>query len=1152
MEKFREPKAQRTFSPYDGYAFKKIIRMLRFTVFCFFLGLIQLMAVESYSQQTKLSLDESNQRLENVLKLIEDRSEFFFIYNRDLIDVNQTVDIKVNDQTISSILDKLLKGTNINYSVVNRQIVLASSNSDFTASAQQKSISGKVVDNTGMALPGVTVVIKGTTTGTITDVNGGFVLGSVPSNATLVFSFVGMKTFEVAVAGNSVINVTMEEESIGLEEVVAVGYGTQTKATLTGSVASIKSEDIVVTKNQNLQNTLTGKMPGVRVVQRTSEPGTFDNQFDIRGFGSPLVVVDGVPRDNFTRLDPNDIESVSVLKDAAAAVYGVRAGNGVVLITTKKGEKGKAKIEYSYMTGFQNPTGLPSPLDAIDRFTIFNEKSMHNINSPTLTYDDDVMQPFLDGTRESTDWYGEVMRSNAPQSQQNLSASGGSEKIDYYINMGYSYQGGFWKSNDLNYKKYNVRANLNAQITEQLKASLKVSGILDEQNRPYRDSWEIFKNLWRSHPDDPYYANNNPDYIYKNQADYNPGAIADADISGNRVNINRIFQSSFSLDYEVPFIKGLTASGLFSYDFSMNDRTDYQKIFYEYEYNATTDEYMSTSYQSPNRVTRNYSSRPSKLLQLSLKYKANINEKHFFDALALFEESNNSGDGFYAQRELSIAIPYLFAGNADNQVGNASSGGVYENTNKGLVGRLDYNYSGKYLFTFSFRYDGSSKFPTNKQWGFFPSYRAAWRVSEEGFFKNSSSLSFINNLKLRASYGVMGDDGASRFQFITGYDYPFSGGNSQKLASGYLFDSWTSSLGFRNVANPNITWYTLKTTNLGLDANLWDNLLGINLDIFRRDRSGLLANRLLSLPLSFGANLPQENLNSDRTEGFELALTHRNKITTDLSINLSANIAYTRTKNIYVERAEDGSSYAKWRNDPTNRYNDIWFGLGYEGQYQSYEEIKYYPVYTSRGVLPGDYIYDDWNEDGIIDNADRHPIATTTNPSSNFNGKRNYPLLNFGFNIGVNYKRFDVNALFQGAAKSYAAYGEMYQSIVSNALDFFMDRWHPVDSRKDPYDPTNEWIQGRLAYTGTTYDIDSERGIQNTSYLRLKSIELGYTLPERLTQKIGMSNLRIFANGYNLLTFTKAIGVDPEHPSDLYGYLYPMNKVVNVGASLRF
>ncbi|GAA4200009.1 TonB-dependent receptor [Pedobacter jeongneungensis] len=1019
--------------------------------------------------------------------------------------------------------------------------------------AQGTPVKGKVTDENGGPLVGAVVKVKGGSAASSTNNNGEYAI-TVASGAVLTFSFVGYTTKELPVGESRTINVSLSETDKSLEEVVVVGYGTQKKTSLTGSVASVSNKEITTTKNQNVQNMLTGKVPGLRVVQGTSEPGTFNNQFDIRGFGNnPLVIIDGVPRGNLSRLDPNEIESVSVLKDASAAIYGARAANGVIVVTTKKGAMGKASIEYSVFAGFQRPSGLPKPLNAVDRFTILNERSMHNINSPVPAFSDDVIRPFLDGTRQSTDWYDMVMRKSSGQSQHNLSASGSAEggKISYFMNFGYSAQSGLWKSDDLNYKKYNFRSNVTAQVTRSLKATLNLSGIMDEQNRPYRDSWEIFKNLWRSHPDDPYYANNNPAYLFKNQADYNPGAIADSDISGFRKYNNKIFQSSFSLDYAVPFVKGLSARGLFSYDANLTDNTSYQKTFSVYDYNPTNNSYTGVKYQIPNQLNRSYSTTPNNLLQFSLNYERTFAGKHDLKLFGAYEEENNSGDAFQAQRELSIQLPYLFAGNSLNQQGFNNPADVFQTSRKAFIGRINYAYSSKYLLEFAVRRDGSSKFPPSDKWGFFPSGSLGWRISEEGFIKNNSALSFIDNIKLRASYGVVGNDSGLNFQHVQGYDYPATG-NSQGLSNGYFFDGWTNSLGFRVLPTPNFTWYEGKMLNFGLDGEFWKGKFGFSFDAFQRNGSGIAANRSVSFPATFGAVTGLENLNSDQTRGLELLLTHRNTIGKELNYSLSGNINITRTKNRYVERGRDGNSYLNWRNNTTNRYNDVWFGYGYVGQYQSNSEIVRYPVYTSRVTLPGDYIYEDWNGDGTIDDMDRYPIATTLNPTGDFNSKQNNPLLTFGLNISADYKGFDLNVLLQGAGMSYVAYGEMYQTISENALDFFMDRWHPQDPKKDPYDPSNVWIPGYNAYSGTQYEIDSKRGIQNGYYLRVKSIELGYSLPKKLISKAGLQQVRFYANGYNLFTFTNAIGVDPEHPSNIYGYLYPLNKTVNFGANIKF
>lgn len=1023
---------------------------------------------------------------------------------------------------------------------------------------QKKKVTGTVKDAAGLEIIGGNVTVAGTATGVITDIDGNFSI-EVPDNAVLQFSYIGYLTQKVRVGNQSVIQVALEEDTQKLEEVVVVGYGTQKKVSLIGSVSAIASEELISTKNLNVQNMMTGKIPGVRVVQKTSEPGEFNNQFDIRGFGNPLVVVDGVPRGNFSRMDPNEIESVSVLKDASAAVYGVRAANGVVLITTKKGEKGKTKIEYSMYYGIQNPAEMLVPVGAVDRMTLVNEKSMRDISDPRLTYGDEMFEAYRTGKLQSTDWYDATLRNSASQQQHNVSISGGGDKMDYYVNLGYTDQGGFFKSGDLNYDRYNLRTNLNMQITKNLKGSVKINGILDQKDRPRASTWEIYKTLWRSVPTEPVYANNREGYFDKPNSDIqNVVAMADADVSGFNTQKKRIFQSTIDLTYDVPFIPGLSARGMFSYDTNVDDNSEYTKEYNEYNYNETSDMYTAVKRNSLTKLNRTYNTGYSTLWQVSLNYNRTFDEKHNVSALMLFEEAYSQGDNISATREFDIPIPYLFAGNSKNQVGTGN--GLDEYASKGLVGKFNYDFKGKYLAEFSFRYDGSSKFPTTKQWGFFPSASIGWRMSEEAFIKDN--ISFIENLKIRASYGQMGDDSAAKYQFITGYDYPISNkdGNTQdNYPRGYMFNGeFVNGLGFRSLANPNITWYTVNTMNVGLDGDMWKGLLGFTFDIYRRERKGLLDNRLVSLPGSFGSTMPQENLNSDRTSGVELELRHRNRIG-KVGYSIAGNISMTRTMTRFKESATRGNSYDYWRNNSAYRYNDIWFGKGDNGRYTSYDQIANSPIFTGVGTLPGDYIYEDWNGDGVIDGMDDHPIATTMaekdTDGNDFQNKRNYPLMNFGLNISADYMGFDLNLMFQGSSMSYVAYGEQLSSPLSwdgNALDMFMDRWRPADPKKDPYDPSNEWVSGYYAYGATSYDSNSRFAIQNGTYLRLKSAELGYTLPSKWLGKAGVKQLRLFTNVYNLLTITGVKGVDPEKPTEQYGYMYPLNRTVNFGASISF
>lgn len=1021
-----------------------------------------------------------------------------------------------------------------------------------------RTITGTVVDNANEPIIGASVSVQTGTAGTVTDIDGNYTLNVPAGQSRIKVSYIGYLPQIVDISGKNIVNIVLKEDAEILDEVVVVGYGTQKKATLTGAVVAVDSKELSITKSQNAENMLTGKVAGVRVIQKTSEPGEFSNQFDIRGFGNPLVVIDGVPRGtgNLARLSPDEIESISVLKDASAAVYGVKAANGVVLITTKKGAKGKTKIDYSMYYGIQFPGELLKPVGAIDRMTLYNEKSMRSLTNPELTYSQEEFDAYLSGKKQSTDWYKKTLRGIAPQQQHNVSVSGGSEKNDYFINFAYTNQEGFFKSKDLNYDRYNLRSNLNGQISDRLKVSLNLNGIIDTKNRPRMSTWEVYKTLWRSIPNEPLYANGNSNYFAKPTGDINNVvAMTNSDVSGYNKNNNKMFQSSMSATYDIPYVKGLSAKGTFNYDVSIADNTTFTKSYNEYTYSESTGKYTPTEKNTPTDLTRYYGKAESRLWNIALNYKRTFLEKHNVDAFFLYEETKSVGDNISAFRQFSIPLPYLFAGNSENQIGTANPDGVTEYVAKGIVGKLNYDYMGKYMLELNFRNDGSSRFPKNKRWGFFPGASAGWRISEESFIKDK--FDFINNLKLRASAGKMGDDGALDYQFIYGYDYPnTSGSRFNGYPTGYMFGgSYTNALGFRTLANNNITWYTVKTYNVGLDADLWNGLLGVSFDLFMRDRDGLLANRLMSLPGSFGARMPQENLNSDRTKGFEVELKHRHKIG-DFSYSLAGNVAITRSSLRYVERAPSGNSYDNWRNNTNNRYNDVWFGWGSNGRYGSYEEIANSPVFAGNGTLPGDYIYEDWNGDGIIDDMDRYPIATSTNAgAADFQDKRNYPLLNFGLTVNAQYKGFDISMLFQGAGMSYVAYGEQLISPLAwngNALDLFKDRWRPTDPAKDPYDPTNQWIGGYYAYGGTAVDSNSRFAVQNGSYVRLKTIELGYTMPANLLSKVGIKNMRVYVNGYNLLTITGVKGLDPEHPTELYGYMYPLNKTLNFGLNITY
>lgn len=1030
--------------------------------------------------------------------------------------------------------------------------------------AQNKKISGVVVDNNNEPLIGVAVVLKNaSSTGTITGIDGDYTI-EAPADATLVFSYVGFEPKEEKVNGRSNINVIMTIDNVMLDDVVVVGYGTQKKVTLSGAVAGLKGEKMLTTKNENPQNMLTGKISGVRVWQKSSEPGAYSANFDIRGMGAPLVIIDGIPRsvDDFQRLNPNDIEDISVLKDASAAIYGVRSANGVVLVTTKKGKEGKMEVSYTGTYTFQKPSGLPKLVDAYDAMTLYNEKSWNDINGGSIIYGEDWFESFRNGTRRSTDWNSLVFSDYSPQTQHDISFSGGSDKVQYYVGAGYLFQEGFFKSGDLNYNKFNLRSNISAEMIKGLKLDVNLSGMIDQQNNPYKEASDIIRNHWSQGVLFPAYADPENTMLNYEGLDLQRNTVAwiYSDISGYRKYKKKTFQSSASLNFDfgtyVDELKGLSAKALIGYDYRTDNNTIFQKEYTQYAYDKDTESYNQQVFgeNSPSKLTRLFYDKQQILSQFVLNYDRTFAEAHKVGAMIGWETQKNDGDNFYALKNLAFGTDHLLAGTEEKiQAGMSDGIGDYYNEAKAaLIGRLNYDFMGRYIAEFQFRYDGSSRFAKGHKWGFFPSASAAWRISEEPFFKSVSALSFVNQLKARASYGVLGDDLADswNYEWIPGYIYPATNDNAKEgyfnqYAPGYIFgNQFITTMTPKALPNELITWYEAKTFNIGVDFEGWNGLFGFSFDYFDRRRSGLFARNTSEFPTVIGAEAPNENLNSDSHFGMELELNHRNKIN-DFSYSVKGIATVTRNK--YQTAVQNGpykNSYDRWRNDNlNNRYQGVQFGYESAGRYTNWKDIWYYPIYKERDVLPGDYKYVDWNGDGEINGQDKHPFAFDQTP-----------WVNFSLSLEAQYKNFDLSLLFQGSALGSMRYEEPLYAIWGKngggTLEQYLDRWRPVNPTADPYDPATEWISGYYGYTGHYPDIDSEFNRVSTAYLRLKSLEFGYTLPK--VKALSKMNLRVFFNAYNVFTITGVKFVDPEHPDDNYGRMYPLNKTYTLGLSLSF
>ena len=1025
-------------------------------------------------------------------------------------------------------------------------------------------VSGTVTDDTDQPVIGASVMVKGSTTGVPTDLDGKYTI-DVPADAVLEFSSVGLRTVDIQVNGRAVINVVLNTDNTFLESVVVVGYGTQKKGSISGAVSAVNNDDIIKTKSENVQNMLTGRIAGLRVYQKSAEPGSYKNDMDIRGMGSPLVIIDGVPRDvaDFQRLNSADIENVSVLKDAAAAIYGLRGGNGVILVTTKKGSEGKAKVNYNGSFTFQTPSRMPELASVVDAMTVYNEKGMNAVHNGALAFREDLVEQYRSGALSGEDWNSIILADWSPQTQHDLSISGGTEKIQYYVSMGYTFQDSFFKSGDLNYSKYNLRSNISAEIVKGLKLDLNIAGMLDQQNNPYFSSVDIIREYWRQGVLIPAFIDDEQT-MYNGQGILdmkNPAAMMTSDISGYRQYDKKTFQTSATLSYDfgtvTDVLKGLKAQGMFSYDYRIDDNEIFRKEFSLYVLDEnSTDSYVSQAFPShTNQLRKENYTKQQTLWNVMLNYDRDFG-KHHVGALIGYEQQVRKGDNYYALADLALGSPTLTAVNGQNQTVGLDNGlaNLYDIAYQSLIGRVNYNYDDRYLIEGQFRYDGSSKFAPGHQWGFFPSVSAAWRISEEPFFKDSA-LSFINQLKLRVSYGVTGDDNAKDFnyQWVTGYTYQGGQTNDKgwynKYAPGYIFGGeWVYGANPQPLANLDISWLTMNTFNVGIDFEAWNGKLGASFDFFRRVRKGMMAASNTELPTVVGATAPWRNANTDCHFGLELELSHRNRVG-DFSYEIKGIATITRQRVIHdVSIREFGNRYDAWRNDNlTNRNQGVQFGYEGAGRYESWEDIWSYPIYKENSTLPGDYKYVDWNGDGEISSLDEHPYAYDQNP-----------WLNYSLDFRFGWKNLDFSMLLQGSALGSYCYEEALYNIWGNAsgaggvLEQYLDRWRPANGSYDIYDPSLEWISGYYAYTGHYPTSNSDFNRVSTAFLRLKSIEIGYTLPKFKSPAMKDFGLRIYFNAYNPLTITKLKFVDPEHAGDDLGRMYPLNKTYTIGLNLSF
>ncbi|MHA4742496.1 SusC/RagA family TonB-linked outer membrane protein [Dyadobacter sp. MSC1_007] len=1041
----------------------------------------------------------------------------------------------------------------------------------------QNSIKGKIKDEQGQALPGVSVVVKGTTSGTVTD-NEGLYTVTAEKNSTLVFSFIGYLTQEVPVGGKSIVDVTLIADTKALEEVVVVGYGTAKKATLTGSVTAVKGTELQKAPAANLSNTLGGRLPGISAVQSSGEPGYDGSAIRIRGTNSlgnsnALIVVDGVPNRSggLDRINPADIESISVLKDAAAAIYGSRAGNGVILITTKRGKSGKPQISYDMNLGVSQPTRTPEMSNAAEYATIRNElqiydnlpvgewqgalqgfntngsyKRVDNGNVINAVFNPDDMKKFRDGSdpflHPNTDWYGSVIRKWAPQQRHNLQLTGGSENIKYLASIGHINQDGYYVNSATGYKQYDMRVNLDTKINKYVTANLGIT--MREEFRHFpsggNSAGAIFRMLMRGKPTEiAIWPDGRPGPDIENGQ--NPAVIT-TNTTGYNNDKRDYVQTNGGLEIQIPGVPGLKINTMAAIDKQMrrqkNFETPWTLYFWDkktYEADGKTPFLTGTvrsTFKDP-RLRESSSQELSIQLTGQASYEKSI-DGHNFNVMAGIQREKVDADGFFAFRRyyISDVVDQLFAGGTAEQ--DMNNFDLFRRARLSYFGRAGYNFKEKYLAEFLWRVDGSYVFPKEGRFGFFPGVSAGWRISEEGFWKNSISR-YVNNVKLRGSWGQMGAEPYFLgTETLAEYQYLSTMG----FGSYIINDQVAKTLLETRVANPNFTWEVANNSNFGIEGTLLNDKLAFEFDYFINNRSKILIPKAGSTPSSAGIDgkLPPQNLGKLQNKGWEFKVSYDGNAG-DFTYSVSVNGGYAKNKITYWDETPGAPSYQRTTGMPYQSFLVYQFDGAFKSQQEiDANKIDYSPI--TGNLRPGDMKFKDVNGDNKINGDDRIRSEKVQRPW--FTG---------GASVNLGYKQFDLSMLFQGTLGGLQIVGLTESGDIGNYLKYDYDHRWTIDNPTDQYPRLTN--RNNRYYTNTGQAGINNYFLKSNNYLRLKNVELGYNLPSEIGSKIGLSNLRVYVNGLNLLTFDKIKVWDPEATTNS-GQYYPQSRVVSAGVRLAF
>lgn len=994
---------------------------------------------------------------------------------------------------------------------------------------QQKTITvrGTVTDEDNQPLVGVAVMTD-TANGTLTGPDGSYSI-DVPADAVLTFSSIGYRSVSVAVGSRSRIDVTMEEDAEYLDEIVVVGYGVQKKATLTGSISAVNGDELKKVSTTNLTNTLAGKTAGVIANTRSGEPGEDSATILIRGKGtlgdtSPLIVVDGIADRSFSRLNPEDIESISVLKDASAAIYGARAANGVILVTTKRGSEGKMKISYNGSYTISQPTRVPKMLNALQYGTYVNEYDAQPRHAQAgLTYTPDVLDHYRNHddlvNYPDTDWWGETTKKWAGKTQHSLSLRGGSESLSFYSSVQYMTQDAIYKNSAYGYNQYQFVTNVDAKVNKAIRLSLDILGRQENRQRGAYGTEYLYTYFLTTFPGAaPYYPNGLPRVGYDGLT--NNAAIMMTDKPGHNNTTSNLLTIKPLVHIDLGIVTpGLYLEGYAAMDISFTSNKQLGQPFDLYQYDRAADEYINRHDDTGVVWVSNSTSQSNRTtLNGRVGYRRSFKDAHHVDAFAAYEQMQYKYSYLYGYRTnyISSAIPELFAGSTkpEDQANDGYSNIV---ARVNFFGRANYDYKEKYLAEVTFRYDGSMNFAPGHRWGFFPGASAGWVMSEENFWEPVKDV--VSFFKLKASVGMMGNDSVAPYQYMTQY----------QLTNTHPFFEGAPTQGFEKVrtANPNITWEKATTYNLGLVAGFLNGKYTLEADYFRSNRKDILITRNASIPGFSGLTLPQENLGRVRNQGVELIGTYRDKAG-DWSWGVTGTLTYARNKILYMDEAVDTPAWQRREGYPIDSQ------LIYDAVkiYQTDAEAQGTPRVDGT-VGAGDLMYVDTDDDGVITSNDMIRIFYTATPR-----------LMYGITLNAEWKGIDFNCFFQGQGLAK----QVVRPTMNMPVDFFEGRW--VDD--DPATHANaRWPRALIkqTYADDWNGLSSTWWLRSAAFLRLKSLEIGYTLPKSVVKRVSVDNLRVYINGSNLFTIDSFKIADPEVGSIM---AYPLQRMINFGVNLTF